>query len=61
MLPRPGGPTVPTRRIFEMTVVTIMLTRPVFGSVRLWSVKTMANTQPGTVLHTVAEVLSILT
>jgi hypothetical protein len=52
---------MPTRRIFELIIVTNMLVRPVFGSVRLWSVKTMANTQPGTVLHTAAEVLSILT
>jgi hypothetical protein len=49
------------RRILEGILVTIALARPVFGSIRLWSVKTMQNTTPGTVLHTAAEVLSILT
>ena len=52
---------MPTRRTFELMIVTVALARPVFGSVRLWSVRTMANTEPGSVLHTVAEVLSILT
>jgi hypothetical protein len=50
-----------TRRTFELIVVTMALGRPVFGSMRLWSVKTMQNTTPGTVLHTFAEVVSILT
>lgn len=49
------------RRILEGIVVTSLLLRPVFGSVRLWSVKTMQNTTPGTVLHVFAEVVSILT
>lgn len=49
------------RRILEGILFTSMLVRPVFGSIRLWSVKTMQNTTPGTVLHTVAETLAILT
>lgn len=52
---------MPTRRIFVMTVGTIALCRPVFGSIRLWSVKTMQQTTPGTLIHTVAEVGAILT
>lgn len=52
---------MPNRRVFELIIVTSMLLRPVFGSVRLWSVKTMQTTQPGTVLHVTAETLAILT
>lgn len=52
---------MPTRRIFLMTIGVMALGRPVFGSMRLWSVKTMANTAPGTIMHTVAEVTAILT
>lgn len=51
----------PNRRTFELIVVTGMLLRPVFGGVRLWSVKTMGATAPGSLLHGVAEVLAILT
>jgi hypothetical protein len=49
------------RRILEGILVTVALARPVFGSIRLWSVKTMQNTTPGTFLHTTAEVIAILT
>lgn len=49
------------RRVFEGVLIITALARPVFGSVRLWSVKTMQNTTPGTFLHTTAEVLAILT
>lgn len=49
------------RRILEGILLTMALGRPVFGSIRLWSVKTMQNTTPGSALHTFAEVVSILT
>jgi hypothetical protein len=52
---------MPTRRIMLLTVGVAALSRPVFGSIRLWGVKTMAATTPGTILHTVAEVATILT
>lgn len=52
---------MPTRRDFELIVVCGMLLRPVFGSARLWAVKTMARTEPGSLMHTAAEVVSILT
>lgn len=52
---------MPSRRDFELILVVSLLVRPVFGSVRLWSIRTMQRTQPGTVLHTTAEVLAILT
>jgi hypothetical protein len=50
-----------TRRIFVGVIGITLLARPVFGSARLWSIKTMAGTQPGTVIHTAAEVVAILT
>jgi len=54
-----GG--MPSRRTFELILVVGMLGRPVLGGIRLWAIKTMGNTQPGTFLHVTAEVLSILT
>lgn len=52
---------MPTRRTFELIIVAGLLLRPVFGGMRLWSVKTMAHTAPGSPLHVVAEVVSVLT
>lgn len=49
------------RRGYEVVIVTIMLTRPVFGGVRLWAIKTMSSTAAGSPLHVAAEVLAILT
>jgi hypothetical protein len=43
-----------------MTVIAIVLTRPVFGLARLWATKTLAETQPGSIGHDVAEVLVVL-
>jgi hypothetical protein len=50
-----------TRRIMLGTLTVTALARPVFGSMRLWGVKTMAATSPGTFMHTAAEVVTILT
>lgn len=52
---------MPTRRILELTVVTVIAMRPVFGLVKLWSRKTLDNSQPGSVSHGVAEVLTVVT
>lgn len=49
------------RRAMELTIVIIALARPVFGGMRLWAVKTMQATQPGTIMHAAAEVVAILT
>lgn len=49
------------RRILEGIILTMLLGRPVFGSIRLWSIKTMQNTTPGSPLHIFAEVAAILT
>jgi hypothetical protein len=52
---------VPTRRIFELVLIEIILARPAFGTVRLWAHKTLGSSQPGTILHGIAEVLVVLT
>jgi hypothetical protein len=52
---------VPTRRIMELIVVTDVLLRPVFGTVRIWAHKKLGTSQPGGIIHGVAEVLVILT
>lgn len=56
-----GGGGAPSRRILEVTIVAMLLARPVFGSMRLWAIKTMAATTPGSIPHTAAEVVAILT
>ena len=50
---------MPTRRILEVAVVTVVLMRPVFGLVRLWSSKTLLQTQNGTFQHGLAEVMAV--
>lgn len=50
-----------TRRTLELVLVTMALGRPVFGSMRLWGIKTMQNQTPGTFLYRTAEVVTILT
>lgn len=52
---------MPTRRIMELIVVTDMLIKPVFGTVRLWAHSTLGRTQPGSIRHGIAEVLVIFT
>ena len=51
---------MPTRRIFELTLVEIALARPIFGAARLWAHKRLGESQPGTFLHGLAEVMVVL-
>jgi hypothetical protein len=55
-----GGGALPTRRIFELTLVEIALARPVFGAARLWAHKRLGESQPGSFLHGLAEVMVVL-
>jgi hypothetical protein len=48
---------LPTRRIFELTIVTAVLVRPAFGVVKLWARKTLGTQQSGTVTHGIAEIV----
>lgn len=51
---------MPTRRIMELTILTVVAMRPAFGLARLWAAKTLADTQRGNVLHGVAEIVTVL-
>lgn len=48
---------MPTRRIFELIVVTNVLFWPARSTVKLWGRKQLATRLPGSVLHGVGEVV----
>lgn len=50
---------MPTRRIMELTVLTVIAVRPAFGLARLWASKTLTE-QRGPVLRGVAEIVTVL-
>lgn len=50
---------MPTRRIMELTLITIVLWDLGKGTLRLWTRKTWNATQPGSVTHSAAELASI--
>jgi hypothetical protein len=50
---------MPTRRIFELMLVTVVLWDLAKGSIRLWERKTWAATQPGSLAHDTADLTSI--
>lgn len=53
---------MPTRRIFAMSVlVAALVPGPVMGLARLWVRKTLGATEPGTLLHGIAEAATIPT
>jgi len=50
---------VPTRRIFELILVTVVLWDLGKGAIRLWERKTWASTSPGSLTHSAADLSSI--
>lgn len=48
---------MPTRRIFELSLITAVLVRPAFGTIKLWARKTLGSQNPGTVTHGIAEIV----
>lgn len=50
---------MPTRRIFELMLITIVLWDLGKGTIRLWTRKTWDDTQPGSPAHGAAEIASI--
>jgi len=50
-----------TRRIMELAIVVDLLLMPVKGMGRVWAHKTLGTTQPGSILHGVAEIVVIMT
>lgn len=51
---------MPTRRILELTVVSILLMKPVEGLVRLWATKALRETRPGSLSHGTAELSAVI-
>jgi len=51
----PGG-SMPTRRIFELIVITNVLFWPARSTVKIWARKQLATQQPGSFMHGVGEV-----
>lgn len=58
--PADTGDTMPTRRIFELMIVTAILVRPAFGLVHLWAAKTLNNPEVGPLAHGAAEIVTVL-
>lgn len=50
---------MPTRRIMELILITVVLWDLGKGTVRLWTRKTWAATQPGSIAHSAAEITSV--
>lgn len=50
---------MPTRRIFELVLITVVLWDLGKGTIRLWTRKTWASTNPGSPAHTAADLTSI--
>lgn len=50
---------MPTRRIFELILVTVALWDGAKGVIRLWTRKTWAATSPGSPAHATAEIASV--
>jgi hypothetical protein len=50
---------VPTRRIFTLILVTVVLWDLSKGTIRLWERKTWAATRPGSLAHDTADLTSI--
>lgn len=51
---------MPTRRTMGLVIITVIAVRPVFGMLRLWSKKTLDESNSGTVKHGVAEVITVI-
>ncbi len=50
---------MPTRRIFALTIVTVVAMKPVIGAARLWAIRTLGDTPPGTFKHGAAPVMAV--
>lgn len=51
---------MPTRRTLELIVIVGIAIKPVFGMVKLWSIRTLATAPAGSVLHGAAEIGSVI-
>jgi hypothetical protein len=51
---------MPTRRIFELMIIVAIAVRPAFGLAHLWAVKALNTSDPGSVSHGTAEIVSVI-
>lgn len=51
---------MPSRRTLELVVIVVLALKPVTAMVKLWSIKTLNTAPPGSVLHGVAEIGSVV-
>lgn len=51
---------MPTRRVFELMVVTVILAAPALGTVKLWAKKTLSTHAEGTISHGIGEIMVVL-
>lgn len=49
---------MPTRRIFELVLITVALWDVGKGTAKIWVRKTWGSTQPGSLTHEIADVVS---
>jgi hypothetical protein len=49
------GGAVPTRRIFELVIITGVLLWPAKATVKIWCKKQLATQNPGSVMHAIGE------
>jgi hypothetical protein len=54
--PQEGGP-MPTRRIFELVIITGVLLFPARATVRLWAKRQLGSQPDGSLLHGIGEVV----
>jgi hypothetical protein len=50
---------MPTRRIMELAILVNVLMKPVDGMARIWAHKTLGTTQPGSIMHGLAEIVVV--
>jgi hypothetical protein len=50
---------MPTRRIFELILITVVLWDVGKGTAKLWTRKTWSSTNPGSIAHETADVVSV--
>lgn len=51
---------MPTRRTMELVVITVVLMKPAFGVVRLWTSKTLGTYPPGSIQHKIAATSAVV-
>jgi hypothetical protein len=49
-----------TRRILELIVVTDVLLTPIKGMARIWAHRALGTSQPGSIIHGVAEIVVVM-